>query len=274
MTAKISIIIPTYKPTNLFRETLYSIASQSFSDYELLIVLNGCKEPFNQWIEDWICDLKLSSRTKLIQINTPGVSNARNVGLEYSTGEYICFIDDDDIISENYLAELYSVGLNKSIAFSDVIKFEKSIQEFDSDCIYHVAYNNLKDCNSLNLVRLRTLLNGPWGKLYNRKCIENCKFDTRIKMGEDALFNFNISRYITSVAIGKNNATYFYRIRNTSVSRTPKKVSYYVKNTIKLDKSYSKIYFSHFKEYKFLYFLSRIAATWKFAIVKIKNKNK
>lgn len=123
---KISVIVPTYRPKGYLWECLDSVYNQTFakSDYELVLVLNGCDEPFYSQIKDWLgkhCDLQV----QFFQTDEGGVSNARNIALDNAKGEYITFIDDDDLISPSYLQELYdnatpdTVSLCYPYAFND-----------------------------------------------------------------------------------------------------------------------------------------------------------
>lgn len=89
---KISVIVPTYKPQTYLWECLDSIYNQTFSksEYELVLVLNGCNEPYNAQIKDWLAkhsDLQV----QYIQTDEAGVSNARNMALDVARGVYfIC----------------------------------------------------------------------------------------------------------------------------------------------------------------------------------------
>ena len=104
---KISVIVPTYKPQAYLWECLDSIYNQTFpkTDYELILVLNGCCEPYNTRIKEWFSkhsDLQV----QYFQTDEGGVSNARNIALDNAKGDYVTFIDDDDLISPEYLKEL------------------------------------------------------------------------------------------------------------------------------------------------------------------------
>ena len=104
---KISIIIPTYKPDYYIWECLDSIKEQSLEKnmFEVLIILNGEKEPYYNNILNYIKKYKLLN-FKLIYTEQGGVSNARNIGLDNCKGDYISFIDDDDYITKEYLQVL------------------------------------------------------------------------------------------------------------------------------------------------------------------------
>ena len=97
---KITVIVPTYKPQSYLWECLDSIYNQTFSksDYELILVLNGCNEPYNSQIKDWLSEHK-DLQVQYIQTNQGGVSNARNIAIDNARGEYVTFIDDDVFFS-------------------------------------------------------------------------------------------------------------------------------------------------------------------------------
>lgn len=79
----VSVIIPTYKPGDYIYECLKAVCNQSFSkdDYEIVIVVNGCKEPFVENISSYL-KKTLECNYQILQTDIPGVSNARNFGME------------------------------------------------------------------------------------------------------------------------------------------------------------------------------------------------
>ena len=88
----------------MFRINLQSNIFQK--EYELILVLNGCDEPYGTRIVSWLNE-HTDLQVLYIQTDIGGVSNARNMALDIANGEYITFIDDDDFISPSYLKELY-----------------------------------------------------------------------------------------------------------------------------------------------------------------------
>ena len=106
---KISVIIPTYKPQAYLWECLGSLCRQTFDKnaFEIILILNGCKEPYYAQIKEYISVNMSGCNVILLQTDTGGVSNARNIGLDIAKGEYITFIDDDDYVSSKYLECLY-----------------------------------------------------------------------------------------------------------------------------------------------------------------------
>ena len=154
---KISVIVPTYKPQAYLWECLDSIYNQTFpkNEYELILVLNGCNEPYNSQIKEWFSkhsDLQV----QYFQTDEGGVSNARNIALDNSKGDYLTFIDDDDLISPFYLQELYDtvapdvVSLCYPYAFNDGV-IEKQLPY---GITYAYDYYMEHKCTSLSSKRL------------------------------------------------------------------------------------------------------------------------
>ena len=104
---KISVIIPTFRPQSYLWECLDALRAQTLSanEWEAIIVLNGEEQPYRLQIENYLAQHQLTS-WRLLYSSQAGVSNARNLGLQASQGDYICFIDDDDYVSPSYLEAL------------------------------------------------------------------------------------------------------------------------------------------------------------------------
>ncbi|MCJ8280869.1 MAG: glycosyltransferase family 2 protein, partial [Rivularia sp. ALOHA_DT_140] len=89
---KVSVIIPAYNAMGFLPETLESVLQQTFTDFEILIINDGSSDDIVEWAS------KISdSRVRLITQINQGVSAARNTGIRNSQGEYIAFLDADDL---------------------------------------------------------------------------------------------------------------------------------------------------------------------------------
>lgn len=269
---KISVIVPTYKPQAYLWECLDSIYNQTFpkSDYELVLVLNGCTEPYNTQIKEW-----LSKHTDLqvqyFQTDEGGVSNARNIALNNVKGEYVTFIDDDDLISSMYLEELYekaapdTVSLCYPYAFNDG-KIEKqlpySITNTYNYCIEH-------KCNKL-ASRGRKYFSGPCMKLIPMSFIQGRRYDVKFKNGEDSLFMFLISDKIDNVSFTSKNAIYYRRYREGSAISSSRSIGNKVCNCFRCMFEYTKIYCRG--GYSMYFYFTRILAESKSIMLYILNK--
>lgn len=109
----ISIIVPVYNVEKYLEECVESVLSQTFTDYELLLIDDGSTDS-----SGIICDgyATQDSRIRVFHKSNGGVSSARNLGLDNALGEWVCFIDSDDEIRN-----LESLCISQSK--SDVILF-------------------------------------------------------------------------------------------------------------------------------------------------------
>lgn len=261
---KISVIVPTYRPQGYLWKCLDSVYNQTFakSDYELVLVLNGCDEPFHSQIEDWLgkhSDLQV----QFFQTDEGGVSNARNIALDNAKGEYITFIDDDDLISPSYLQELYenvnpdTVSLCYPYAFNDG-KIEKQLSSYGVTDAYN--YCTEHTCNKLTSM-VRKYFSGPWMKLIPMSFIQDRRFDVRFKNGEDSLFMFLISDKIKKFAFTSKDAVYYRRYRDNSAYTRSKTKREIIANKTSLIKAYISIYLRRPQKYSLLFFITRLLGT-------------
>lgn len=243
---KISVIVPTYKPQGYLCECLDSIYNQTFpkSDYELVLVLNGCNEPYNTQILDWLSNHP-DLHVQYFQTDEGGVSNARNIALDNVKGEYVTFIDDDDFISPVFLEELYKeasstnniVSLCYPYAFKDG-NIDKQIHYTVTDAYYYCIENK---CNNLSTIA-RKYFSGPCMKLIPMNIIGNRRYDKRFRIGEDSLFMFLISNKIKNIVLTSPKAIYYRRYRDTSASFINRSIKEQIINNLRLIWEYIKIF--------------------------------
>lgn len=257
---EISVIIPTYKPQEYLQECLLSLSKQTLSllKFEIILILNGQKEPYFTSIND---NIKKNFLTNCLVIYTDrkGVSNARNIGIEQSRGEFICFIDDDDIISDNYLETLLETikKTTKSIAVSNVYTFADNLKELGVDYLTKAYFDQTKN----TLFNRRSFLSTSCCKIIPRQVIGDYRFNERFKRGEDALFMFSISCNIRKILKSTDDTIYYRRVRKNSTSRDKQNLFSRLKNMLYLIIAYTKIYIAK-PTYNTKLYLSRIAATF------------
>ncbi len=101
----LSIIIPVYNMEKYVERCIQSVLSQSYTDYELIVIDDGSKDKSCEVIKSMT---KEDPRVSLFEFPNGGVSVARNRGLDIVKGKYVMFIDADDYISDNYLSNIMS----------------------------------------------------------------------------------------------------------------------------------------------------------------------
>ncbi len=258
---KISVIIPTYKPQGYIWECLDSLVVQTFpkEDFEVILVLNGCNEPYKTQIQDYLASHP-SLQVNFIHTDEGGVSNARNIALDVAKGEYVTFIDDDDYVSPSYLEELYekaspdTVSLCYPYAFKDGNKNEQC-HYYLTDVYKECIKKDFKNISS----KARRFFNGPWMKLIPLSFIQDRRFDVRFKISEDTLFMFLISDKFKEVAFTSEDATYYRRFRLNSAITARRKRWDIIKNDVLLMVTLTSI-FSKGKYSFYLYSTRMLAA--------------
>ena len=102
--SKISVIVPIYNVEPYLHRCVDSLLLQTYQDFELILIDDGSTDNCGM-----ICDeyAALDDRIRVIHKLNGGLSDARNVGLEIATGEYIAFVDSDDWVARDYLECLF-----------------------------------------------------------------------------------------------------------------------------------------------------------------------
>lgn len=259
---KISVIIPTYKPKDYLWECLDSLVNQTFpkENFEVILVLNGCEEPYKSDVEKYISRKMQGMNINFIHTLQGGVSNARNIALDQVKGEYVTFIDDDDYVSSNYLLELHSVAsptiisLAKPFAFDDVNQREKRYRITDE--FIRCTQNHKCSFNDA-----RKFFSGPWMKLIPMSFIGNRRFNIKFKNGEDSLFMYLISDKFNKVSFASEKAIYYRRYREGSAVMRKRTFTNRLSNGLKLLVEVLKIYIPNFWKYNFRFSFTTILST-------------
>ena len=233
----ITVIIPVYNSEKYLRECIDSVLVQTFTDFELLLINDGSTDASGK-----ICDeyaLK-DARVKVFHKENGGVSSARNLGLSKALGEWIWFVDADDLVADisavfNNLHQLYDTKI-------DCIMFGYKI--FEQDNFHDNDFSgNFKSSQLLNTVEAMKQMYKPdyypyqgyvWSKLFRKSVmdISQLSFDENIYFNEDRLFCFNFFDKMQGKCLYFPHAQiYFYRInragamKSLEVSFNPKFIS-------------------------------------------------
>lgn len=226
---KISVIVPVYNVEQYLPRCIDSILSQTFTDFELLLIDDGSTDG-----SDRICDEyeKQDRRIRVFHKENGGVSSARNLGLANSCGEHIVFIDSDDWIGRTHLEELIKFKDNDIVIggktfvgdYRGADKFEDN-RIYLGDDIGKVLKATLTD----NKLRV------PWAKLYKKSIIEenNLLFNLHMKIAEDTVFVQQYLCHCKSICL-INAISYFYYLKKGFIKYqlTESELLYSLKTTI------------------------------------------
>lgn len=188
---RVSIIIPVYNGEDFIGECLDSLMAQTLDSIEFLVINDGSTDNTAAIISDKVSD---EPRFFVIHTNNQGVSIARNTGIQCAKGDYIGFVDSDDLVDKEMFRRMAECAVNSE---SDLIicdiKRKSEGKIFHKDLKLHSEVLSGPEYRSK---LLRDIINykytySCWNKLYKREIITENQifFNNRVKWGEDLLFN-------------------------------------------------------------------------------------
>lgn len=209
---KVSIVIPVYNGEKYLEQCIESVLNQKFQDYELILVNDGSVDRTVEIIEKFVL---ADTRVKKISIENSGVSVARNVGFNECKGDFVWFVDADDLISPTFLFQIFEIErFQFDILQFQYVKFSQPAPDIVIDGEPKIVqYNNLED-----FLEHDTYSRSLWRNLIRASVIkENAlQFKAGLRFGEDLLFT--LGALLLSERISKTNlAGYFYRVHGDSV---------------------------------------------------------
>lgn len=197
----ISVIVPVYNSEKTLNRCVDSILSQTFSDFELLLVDDGSTDYSGMMCNDYA--LK-DHRVHVFHKKNGGVSSARNLGLDHANGQWITFCDSDDYVDDNWLSTfvkhckknvelvVQSTGISNKTTYSS---FEGTVSDF---------LESFYDANIIGYV---------WNKLFRKDIIvtDRLHFDESLTFLEDETFVCKYLQHINHVTFIPK-ITYHYEI--------------------------------------------------------------
>ena len=208
----ISVIVPVYNVEEYLEECLDSIQKQTYKNIEVILVNDGSTDGSKEICERY-CEK--DSRFKLINQENQGLSEARNCGVRESTGEYIFFVDSDDVIKVDIL-EILIPFMTEDV---DIVGCGKSSQREDLTLQTNpniVFQGNSSEALS-NCLNYRVVKHVAWSKLYRRNIVEVVPFLKGL-LYEDVYTGVANLKFIRNIVI-IDTIGYYYRIRPNSIVR-------------------------------------------------------
>ncbi|MBQ2689950.1 MAG: glycosyltransferase [Solobacterium sp.] len=212
----ISIITPAYNVADYLPGCLDSILSQTFHDYELILIDDGSTDDTGK-----ICDeyAARDPRIRVIHQDNIGVSDSWNKGVALAEGEYIGFVDSDDFIHEEMYEILYKAvtETQSDIAFCDFKKYMFDIKNavFDERTDYHFRISSTEE--ELRSITQPYSAAFIWKGLYRKECIKDIRFLSGYSI-QDRMWS-PIAVLHAKRIVRVDRALYMHLIRSGSNSR-------------------------------------------------------
>lgn len=206
----ISVIVPVYKVEAYIHKCIDSILSQTFTDFELILVDDGSPDRCPA-----ICDeyAKKDKRIKVIHKENGGQSSSRNMALDCATGAYITFVDSDDYVLENMLERLYETAVAYD---ADIVSCNTYRQDVAASELFYKEFSLQTRYESIQEYAIHKKHCGPCSKLYRRYIFDNIRYPY-LRAYEDTYIWLDILNLANKVAHIPDRL-YVYNIREGSIT--------------------------------------------------------
>ncbi len=214
MNELVSIILPVYKVEKYLEKCIETLIRQTYKNIEIILIDDGSPDKCGV-----ICDeySKKDERVKVVHNLNKGVSNARNTGLKMAKGRYICFVDPDDYVAEDYIEYLYKILLENNADIS-CCNFEYVYENAQENIETLKEKENIKIYNTIDgledLLYQKNIDTSSWGKLFKREAFSNILFPEG-KIYEDFGTIYKVIMKL-NVIVYSNQKKYYYLQRKES----------------------------------------------------------
>lgn len=187
---EVSVIVPIYNVERYLNRCLESLVNQTLKDIEIILVNDGSTDNSGKIAKEYA--EMYTEKIKYLEKENGGLSDARNFGIPYATGEYIAFLDSDDYIEKNAYEEMYNKAKEGNFDYVECDFIWEYPNKSKKD--KRICYNNNKEM----LVNVRVV---AWNKLIKRKILEEnaLKFPKGLRY-EDVEFTYKLIPYLKNTA--------------------------------------------------------------------------
>ena len=204
----ISVIVPVYKAEKVIARCIESVIAQEYQDWELILVDDGSPDKSGEICDEYALKDK---RIRVVHQENAGASAARNHGMNVARGEYICFIDADDYVTERYLAD-FMIDKN---ADADFVVQGISHLYPDNDIMSHEIPNEILGESVKELLNEPSsfgLIHGPCCKLFKSEIIlkNHIGFPINLRYSEDGIFVLDYLSKCKGRALLIGSSNYIY----------------------------------------------------------------
>ncbi|WP_077307531.1 glycosyltransferase family 2 protein [Terribacillus halophilus] len=220
MDYKVTVIVPMYNVETYINETIDSVTSQTIFDEIELLIVDDCSTDMSLQLAEQQRKVYPSHIKLIRQPVNSGVSACRNTGLSNANGEYIFFLDSDDVLPHDALENLYQAAVRVG---ADLVTapFNKLTEGELEEAGLTRVFPELSMEGHIDILKDPSILYSIfcWGKLYKKSMAENISFPEDISFGEDQTFTITAMLWAKRI-YNISEITYHYRNRRDSITKT------------------------------------------------------
>ena len=234
---KVSVIVPYYNnPREQLLSAVESVLDQNYQDFELIIVDDGSAENYQTVLDE---AASMDPRVRIVRQQNAGVSAARNHGIKKASGDYVVFLDADDVVAPKFLSEgvqlLERDHLDFLIGGVRIVKDlpnsirdikdreeEETIPKEDGDIYIIYTGNKIRDLRKQLIITHTTfdggyIGRGPVSRFLKTEIARSCLFHTDLVIGEDNVWNLELLTKCFRIGVYKK-VWYYYYINKASAT--------------------------------------------------------
>lgn len=210
---KVSVIVPVFKVEKYLDQCIESIVNQTYENIEIILVDDGSPDGCPKICDEW---KKKDNRIKVIHKKNGGLSDARNAGLDIATGDFISFVDSDDVIDIEMIKKLISIfeKCDCDVVECEYLTFHDELPKKEEEINRIIRSYTAKEALSA-LIDEIDLKYTAWNKIYRREVFETLRFEVG-KLHEDVFCTYQVFGLCSNI-IKTNDALYYYRQRKDSI---------------------------------------------------------
>ncbi|GAB2025289.1 hypothetical protein OfM1_13600 [Lactovum odontotermitis] len=233
---KVSLIIPIYNVEKYLAECLKSVAEQTYQDLEILLVNDGSTDNSREIALQFAAE---NSRFQLLDKENGGLSDARNFGIEHCRGEYIIFMDSDDVISPYYVENLAAAAAQTGLklAMCKMTRIQSELGNQSVSKVEFISGSFEKRIKSLGMNLDHMPNDAAWDKIYHRSLFGKIRYP-KGQVFEDSSVIFPLIDLAGDYAI-VDSLDYFYRPNAASITGQQqiqtKNFDLFIKNQTQID---------------------------------------
>lgn len=210
---KISVIVPIYNVCEYLDRVISSLINSTYKELEIILIDDGSTDNSGE-----ICDKfkRIDKRIKVIHKINEGVSVARNVGLKEATGDYVGFVDSDDLVSKDMFKILYEniINTNSDISVCGFVTFKEGFPEY-------TISNNIQEFDKISslkeLISDGKITNFLWNKLFKKELFNDIEFP-KGKIYEDMYILPKVFEKVRKVCYTESKLYGYFQRQNSYVN--------------------------------------------------------
>lgn len=211
----VSVIVPVYNVEEYLEDCVKSITKQTYKNLEIILVDDGSTDN-----SSYICDKLSRSDRRILVIHKEngGLSDARNAGLEICHGEYIAFVDSDDMVNSSFIASLYNLISSGNFQVSQVgTQYIDNVgKKLPEKFSYGTGNTILNKEQFIEGLLINKITWAAWCNLYRKDFFKDIRF-TKGQYNEDCLMWLDGVEKVNRIIIS-NQCLYQYRMREGSIT--------------------------------------------------------